>query len=154
MILGPGLAIPRRSIDDHPGTKQGGMASEFARTHWRSSALTPGPVMEADMAIDCGALLIACCRDCWTGPIPWWHPENRGSWYHHCCDIICQGEYMACVALNGIGSACVAVLDFGGECATWLANHPAAVVGTIIVVAGVILVVTTGPGGALVLAAV
>jgi hypothetical protein len=39
------------------------------------------------------------------------------------------------------------------EGARWLADHPEVVVGTIVVIAGVALVVTTGPGGAFVLAA-
>lgn len=60
---------------------------------------------------------------------------------------------MACVALNGLESSCIAVLDFGAACAAWLADHQEAIVGTIVVVGGVALVVTSGQGGALVLAA-
>jgi hypothetical protein len=61
---------------------------------------------------------------------------------------------MLCVAINGIESACVAILDFGGACAQWVADNPGAVVGTMVVIAAVVMIVTTGPAGALVLVAV
>lgn len=105
-------------------------------------------------AANCGAELITYCRSCWTDQIPWWFPENRKAWYWHCCNVICQAEYMACVALNGIESACAAVLDFGAACADWIANNPGVVVGTLVVIAGVALIVTLGPGGAVVLVAI
>ena len=61
---------------------------------------------------------------------------------------------MACVAANGIESACVALFDLGAACADWIANHPGVTVGTLVVIGGVVLIVTTGPGGAVVLAAI
>lgn len=55
--------------------------------------------------------------------------------------------------LDALESALDALARALEEGARWLADHPEVVVGTIVVIAGIALVVTTGPGGALVLVA-
>jgi hypothetical protein len=35
----------------------------------------------------------------------------------------------------------------------WLSEHPEVVIGTILLIGGILLIVTTGPGGALILVA-
>jgi hypothetical protein len=56
---------------------------------------------------------------------------------------------MACIGSNAVEKTFEAIDD----AAHWLAEHPEVVVGTLVVVAGVVMVVTLGPGGALVLVA-
>jgi hypothetical protein len=84
---------------------------------------------------------IACERGCGPRPEPTVEPvpETEPGWLDDLLD-----------ALESALDALARALEEG---ARWLADHPEVVVGTIVVIAGVALVVTTGPGGAFVLAA-
>jgi RHS repeat-associated protein len=98
------------------------------------------------MSRDCDAEHIQCFRNCWKRKPPYPCEKGKSSHYRFCA-AKCLAEYMACLAEN----AAEQVADAAKQAAQWLADHPAAVVGTIVVIAGVVMVVTVTGGGALVL---
>jgi len=108
----------------------------------------------------CNDVCIACNRACMDRDPPW--PFSRGSWGHrnYCEHLVCQPAFMACSALCAAAFAeCQAeeaakdVCEVAAAAATvadaaqWLADHPGAVVGAVVVVAGVTFVVATGGAG-------
>ena len=93
-----------------------------------------------------------CCRDCWTDDPPW--PFTQGSWYHTCCCVLCQGEYMICEAACPVNVAVEVVFDLAQAAADYVEENPEIVVGTLVIIAGITLIATCGPGGAIVLVAV
>jgi hypothetical protein len=60
-----------------------------------------------------------------------------------------EAEYVACKAQ----AAAAALADAINTGMQWLAEHPEVVLGTILLIGGILLIVTTGPGGALILVA-
>ena len=109
-----------------------------------------GPTNHTDrygLLRDCAQEQIDCVRRCLRGPIPF--PWNRGGksgkWARYrYCESTCFAAYTACLAANAAENACRAVQDAGN----WIANHPYAVVGTIVVIGGVAFIVATGGAGA------
>ncbi len=99
----------------------------------------------------CSQQYNACCRDCWTEDPPW--PFTQKAWYWHCCNVLCQGEYMICIAECAVNAVVDAVVDLAKAAADFVKDNPGLVVGTIVVIAGVVLIATLGPGGAVVLVA-
>lgn len=61
----------------------------------------------------------------------------------------CEAEYIACEAQ----AAAAALADAINTGMQWLSEHPEVVIGTILLIGGILLIVTTGPGGALILVA-
>lgn len=95
--------------------------------------------------VDCDEEQIACFRRCWKAKPPW--PMTKGTSAHYrYCQSKCLAEYMECLGKQGLRRT----FDSLAEALDWLKKHPQ-VVGTIVVVAGVVYVVSTGGSGALVL---
>lgn len=63
--------------------------------------------------------------------------------------VACETEYVACKA-QAAASALADAINTGMQ---WLAEHPEVVIGTILLIGGILLIVTTGPGGALIVVA-
>lgn len=103
----------------------------YSLNEWKAAVGYPGCMNEK----------IACERGCGPRPEPAAEPvpETEPGWLD---DLLDELER----ALDALARAL-------REGARWLADHPEVVVGTIVVIAGVALIVTTGPGGALVLVA-
>jgi hypothetical protein len=94
---------------------------------------------------DCDRQHIQCFRRCWSSKPPW--PLNKGDAGHYkYCQSKCLAKYMACLGKAGLLRT-FASLE---QAKTWLKQHPV-LVGTIVVVAGVAYIVSTGGGGALIL---
>jgi hypothetical protein len=96
---------------------------------------------------DCNKEHIECFRDCWKKkpPYPW--GKKGGDGHNRYCTDTCLKKYVDCMKSAGLMkefSVMSAALD-------WLKSHKAIVVGTVVVIAGVVYVVSTGGGGALVL---
>jgi hypothetical protein len=95
-------------------------------------------------------------RDCWRGRYPWPHNPKQSGWYYERCTEKCRKEFNDCEeeqerrAPEGADK-----LEFSHveEALDWLRKHKAEVaLGTIVIVAGVAFVLTTGGAGALILA--
>ncbi|WPB80276.1 hypothetical protein KYC5002_14175 [Archangium violaceum] len=101
---------------------------------------------------NCDAEQIECYDDCWnTEPLPYPFTERDKGWDKHCTSK-CLKEYMECEKAN---EQKVRELKFSrvDEAIQWIRNHKAQVaLGTVVVVAGVAFVITTGGSGALILA--
>lgn len=63
--------------------------------------------------------------------------------------VACDAEFAACETQ----AAAAALADAINAGMQWLAEHPEVVIGTILLIGGILLIVTTGPGGALILVA-
>lgn len=104
---------------------------------------------------DCQAEHEACFRRCWEKSRPK-YPHKHGEWYYKRCTSDCREEFNRCEeeqeneAAKRVGELKFSRVD---EAVEWLKNHKTEVVlGTVVVVAGVAFIVTTGGSGALVLA--
>lgn len=69
------------------------------------------------------------------------------------CYSACMTAYAACLAACAAEATVEAVVDIAEAAAQFVRDHPELVVGTIVIIAGVVLIATTGPGGAIVLVA-
>jgi len=114
-----------------------------------------GPINHTDrygLLRDCDQEQITCVKRCLRGPIPFpWNKGGKsGKWARYrYCESTCFVAYTACLEANAEEQACRAVQD----ALNWIANHPGAVLGTIVVIGGVTTyVVVTGGAGALTLA--
>ena len=97
---------------------------------------------------DCEDEQIQCFRRCWRRKPPW--PITcKGAGHYAFCQSLCLAEYMECLAENALERT----FDALSDALQWLADHPEIVVGTLIVVAGVAMIVTMGPAGGLILVA-
>jgi hypothetical protein len=106
---------------------------------------------------DCDDEHIKCFDRCWNRAPPISSIEKGSGVHHEYCTKICREEYMECIEEQEQlerekknkklhFSSIDAALD-------WLRNHKAEVaIGTVVVVAGVAFVVSTGGFGALILA--
>lgn len=98
--------------------------------------------------VDCDEEHIFCVRRCYAVRAPW--PFRNGTGAHRAwCRTECLKEYMECVAEQAVERAFEGIRD----AVDWLARHPEVVVGTLVVVGGVIFVVATGGSGGLILVA-
>lgn len=105
-----------------------------------------GSSMLALTEADCDSQHIECFRRCWTAKPPW--PITKGNAGHYkYCQSKCLKEYLACLAEAGIVRAFAGL----GQARFWLAQNPRIAVGTLVLVAGVVYVVSTGGAGALIL---
>ncbi|MCY1076152.1 hypothetical protein [Archangium lansingense] len=101
---------------------------------------------------NCDAEQIECYNDCWnTEPLPYPFTERDKGWGKHCTST-CLKLYMECEKANEQKAR---ELKFSrvDEAIEWIRNHKAQVaLGTVVVIAGVAFVITTGGSGALILA--
>lgn len=97
---------------------------------------------------DCDAEHIDCYQRCFKKTPP--YPYTRGASDHHrYCESKCLKEYMTCLEQSGQH---VRRFSTMGRALAWLDTHKKEIlIGTIVVVAGVTLVVATGGSGALAL---
>jgi hypothetical protein len=93
-----------------------------------------------------------CHDECWNARVlPWPHTERDGA-YREYCTRECRKKYMECVKENEKKAR---ELKFSrvNEAIEWIRNHKAEVaLGTVVVIAGVAFIITTGGAGALILA--
>lgn len=101
---------------------------------------------------NCDAEHNECYDDCWnTEPLPYPQTKQDG-WLRRHCTSKCLKVYMECEKANEQKAR---ELKFSrvDEAIEWIRNHKAQVaLGTVVVIAGVAFVITTGGSGALVLA--
>jgi hypothetical protein len=105
-------------------------------------------VHASDVSRDCDAEHIACFRRCWNTPPP--YPIKQGDKGHDAyCTRKCREEYMECLKQTEARPLAFPSLKTARE---WVERHKSeVVVGSIVLVAGVAFVVSTGGAGALVL---
>jgi hypothetical protein len=105
---------------------------------------------------DCDNEFKQCMKRCWDKRYPWPHSEPQAGWYHERCEQDCNREYNECEEEREREEAeRRKKLSFSrmDEAIDWLRNHKAEVtIGTVVIVAGVAFVLTTGGSGALILA--
>lgn len=101
---------------------------------------------------DCNAEHNECYNDCWnTEPLPYPFTKRDKDWGKHCTSK-CLKLYMECEKANEQKAR---ELKFSrvDEAIEWIRTHKAQVaLGTVVVIAGVAFVITTGGSGALILA--
>jgi len=102
-----------------------------------------------------------CIEACQTDPVPDTF-DYMPAWLYRklVCYPACFAAYTACLAkckgeqiAEAVATAGAAVVDWVEAAAQYVRDHPELVVGTIVIIAGVVLIATTGPGGAIVLVA-
>ncbi|WNG45150.1 hypothetical protein F0U60_14315 [Archangium minus] len=105
---------------------------------------------------DCDAEFKQCMKRCWDNRYPWPHNKKQGAWYYERCEQDCNREYNECEKEKEKEEAerrnklTFSRMD---EAIDWPRNHKAEVaLGTVVVVAGVAFIITTGGSGALILA--
>lgn len=101
---------------------------------------------------NCEAEERECYDDCWNAePLPYPYTKRDG-WFREYCTRECRKLYVECEKENEKRAR---ELKFSrvDEAIDWIRNHKAEVaLGTVVIVAGVAFVVTTGGSGALILA--
>jgi hypothetical protein len=101
---------------------------------------------------DCDAEHNQCFDECWNASsLPYPHTKRDG-WYREYCTKTCRELFVECEKENEQKAK---ELRFSrvDEAIEWIKNHKTEVVlGTVVVIAGVAFVVTTGGSGALILA--
>jgi len=101
---------------------------------------------------DCDAEHVECFDACWnTTPLPYPYTRRDG-WYREHCTRKCREQYVECEKENEKKAR---ELKFSSVDAAmeWIGHHKAEVaLGTVVIIAGVAFVLTTGGAGALVLA--
>jgi hypothetical protein len=101
---------------------------------------------------DCNEEHIKCFRRCMNNPNPpsFKGPKGSAAHYRHCTEK-CRKEYVDCMKKAGLMRE-FSVMD---AALTWLKDHATGVVvGTVVVVGGVVYVVSTGGSGLTLLPAV
>jgi hypothetical protein len=97
----------------------------------------------------CNALQIKCFRKCYNRAPPKGKGWTKGDGDHYkYCQSMCLAEFMECRRKLGIVTR---VFDAFDAAWSWIKDHKAEIVGTIVVVGGVAYIVSTGGTGALVL---
>lgn len=131
-------------------------AEVLPAAHERAAPHKPLPPESTELDIlfaaqntrDCDAEHIECFHRCWRKKPP--YPYTRGAWDHHdYCESKCLKEYMTCLERTG-----QRIREFRtmGRALAWLDEHKKEIlIGTIVIAAGVTLVVASGGSGALVL---
>ncbi|HEX5747634.1 MAG TPA: hypothetical protein VFZ09_15410 [Archangium sp.] len=101
---------------------------------------------------NCEAEERECYDECWNAePRPYPHTKKDG-WYREYCTRECRKLYNECEKSNEQKAR---ELKFSrmDEAVDWIRNHKAEVaLGTVVIIAGVAFVLTTGGSGALILA--
>lgn len=105
---------------------------------------------------DCHQEHLQCFDRCWNSAPPYPHKKGDG-WHHEYCTRTCREAYMECVREQGDteqpgARRTLRFVDIDGALA-WLRAHETEVaLGTVVIVAGVAFVVTSGGSGVLLLA--
>lgn len=101
---------------------------------------------------NCEAEERECFNECWNiKPLPYPHTKRDG-WFREYCTKKCRELYMECEKSNEKQAR---ELKFSrvDEALDWIRSHKAEVaLGTVVIIAGVAFVITTGGSGALILA--
>jgi hypothetical protein len=103
---------------------------------------------------DCDSEFKQCMKKCWDKRYPWPHSEKQSGWYHERCEQDCNREYNECEKEKEEAER-RKKLEFSrmDEAIDWIRSHKAEVaLGTVVIVAGVAFILTTGGSGALILA--
>lgn len=108
---------------------------------------------------DCQKEHEECIDRCWKNRYPWPHSKEQGGWYYERCLTTCREEFNECTEEQEQAARereeREKKLKFSrmDDAIDWLRNHKAEVaLGTVVIVAGVAFVLTTGGSGALILA--
>ncbi|WNG35106.1 hypothetical protein F0U61_16680 [Archangium violaceum] len=101
---------------------------------------------------NCEAEERECFNECWNAePLPYPHTKRDG-WFREYCTRECRKHYNECEKANE-NKAKDLKFSRVDEAIDWIRNHKAEVaLGTVVVIAGVAFVITTGGSGALILA--
>ncbi|OJH40086.1 hypothetical protein BON30_13575 [Cystobacter ferrugineus] len=94
-------------------------------------------------------------KRCWDKRYPWPHSKKQSGWYHEHCEHDCNREFNECEDEKKKEEENQRKLKFShmDEAIDWIRNHKAEVaIGTVVIVAGVAFVLTTGGSGTLILA--
>ena len=104
---------------------------------------------------DCNEEFKECMKRCWDKRYPWPHNKPQSGWYYERCEQACNKEFNECEEEKEREQAeRQEKLKFSrmDEAIAWLRDHKAEVaLGTVVVVAGVAFVLTTGGAGVLLL---
>lgn len=95
-----------------------------------------------------------CFRQCWKKSRPP-YPHKHDEWYYKRCTSDCSKAYNECVDAQEKAEEGVKKLEFSriDQAIEWIRNNKAKVaLGTVVIIAGVAFVITTGGSGVLVLA--
>jgi len=106
---------------------------------------------------NCDAEHIACFDKCWNATPPLTSIKRGSGKHHEYCTEECRKEYMDCIKEleQSAQETRSKMLEFPNmdKALNWLREHKTEVaIGTVVVVAGVAFIVSTGGAGALVLA--
>lgn len=105
---------------------------------------------------DCQKEHEECIDRCWKKRYPWPHSKEQGGWYYERSIENCRVQFNECEKeQEQAAREREKKLKFShmNEAIDWLRTHKAEVaLGTVVVVAGVAFVLTTGGSGALILA--
>ena len=104
---------------------------------------------------DCQAEHEACFRKCWEKSRPKW-PHKHDEWYYKRCTTDCLEAFNTCMDdQEEEAREQVKKLEFSNvdQAIKWIREHKTEVaIGTIVIIAGVAFVITTGGSGMLLLA--
>jgi hypothetical protein len=103
---------------------------------------------------DCDEEFKQCMKRCWDKRYPWPHNKPQAGWYHERCEQDCNKTYNDCEdEKEEVEKRKKLKFSRMDEAIAWLRSHKAeAALGTVVIVAGVAFVLTTGGSGALILA--
>lgn len=110
----------------------------------------------------CDEIYDNCIKSCQKDPVPdIFDFLPKKVYLASVCYPKCNAKYGACLAACAAEAAgevaediAEFVVDIVAAAAQFVRDHPGLVVGTVVIIAGVILIATTGPAGAVVLVAV
>lgn len=105
----------------------------------------------------CQEELEKCMKTCWEKrQWPYPHSKEQAGWYYKRCTVDCNRQFTDCEEeFEEAERSRKKQLEFSrmNEAVEWLGEHKAEIaLGTIVIVAGVTFIVTTGGSGALLLA--
>ena len=130
-------------------------ASGFDMTKYQyrvSSRRVDGPLRLAASARDCHAEYLQCVKDCLEAPLPSHlrHVPRRSRQHERLCNERCMQPYLDCCRLQELEAKRFTALD---PAIDWVKrNRKDILVGTVVIVAGVVFVVVSAGAGILVLA--
>jgi len=102
----------------------------------------------------CDEEQVDCFEKCWNAPARPYPYVSRNEWYYKYCTKKCREEYLRCLDEWENAAGKVPTLSFTNmdSALDWLRKHKTELlIGTVVVVAGVAFVITTGGSGALLL---
>ncbi|WP_157758462.1 hypothetical protein [Cystobacter fuscus] len=104
---------------------------------------------------DCNDEFKKCMKVCWDKRYPWPHNKRQSGWYHERCEQDCNRAFNEYEDEKKKEEERQGKLTFShmDEAIDWIKNHKAEVmIGTVVIVAGVAFVLSTGGYGTLILA--